>query len=248
VVGPGKYKLVYTGPGYYTQTKDTTVFRNNPSKTIEMEDVILDTHPPAEKQIVYEKIDLSDIPEVSSVDSSILIRNLQVLDVSDSDLADTAVLYYTVQVMALYNPVDVSYFRHVSDIMVLYNGNDLFYRYTTGHFDNKEEAYTHKADLIRMGYPDDLFVKKVTKMTRDKNVPEQKYYTIQLKSLSAPANIDEVFSGLKGVKETKEIDGLYHYLYGRYTSPAEAASALERAKRMGFGDAFVREISVLIKK
>jgi hypothetical protein len=248
VVGPGKYKLVYTGPGYYTQTKDTTVFRNNPSKTIEMEDVILDTHPPAEKQIVYEKIDLSDIPEVSSVDSSILIRNLQVLDVSDSDLADTAVLYYTVQVMALYNPVDVSYFRHVSDIMVLYNGNDLFYRYTTGHFDNKEEAYTHKADLIRMGYPDDLFVKKVTKMTRDKSVPEQKYYTIQLKSLSAPANIDEVFSGLKGVKETKEIDGLYHYLYGRYTSPAEAASALERAKRMGFGDAFVREISVLIKK
>ena len=48
--------------------------------------------------------------------------------------------------------------------------------------------------------------------------------------------------------ESKEMDGLYHYLYGRYTSLAEVESALGRAKQTGFSDAFVREISVLIKK
>jgi hypothetical protein len=199
-------------------------------------------------QTTYEKLDLSDIPEVTAIDPSILIRNLQVLDVTDSDVADSSVLYYTVQVMALYNPVDVSYFKYVNDIKVLYNENDLFYRYTTGRFDVKEDAYTHKSDLMIKGYPDDLFVKKVTRMTSDKPVADQKYYTIQLKVTIAPVNVKTMFAGLKGVIETKEMDGLYHYLYGRYTSPAEVESALARAKQTGFSDAFIREISVLIEK
>ena len=101
-------------------------------------------------------------------------------------LHDSSVLYYTVQVMALYNPVDVSYFKYVNDIKVFYNENDLFYRYTTGRFDDKEEAYTHKSDLMIKGYPDDLFVKKVTRMTGDKPVANQKYYTIQLKVTPTP--------------------------------------------------------------
>lgn len=247
ITAPGRYNLVYTGPGYYTQTIDTTILIDNPSKVIEMEDVILDTYPPLSKP-VYEKLDLTNIPEVAAVDPSILIRNLQVLDVSESDVSDTTVLYYTVQVMALYNPVDVSYFKYVSDLKVLYNESDLFYRYTTGNFDSKNDAYAHKESLLSKGYPDDLFVKKVTRMTKDKIAPVRKYYTIQLKVLSRPGNMDALFPVLKGVNEVEEMDGFYHYHYGRYTSQAEAESALGRAKQMGFGDAFVKEIVVLTKK
>ena len=214
---------------------------------IELKDIILDTYP-SSTPVAYEKLDLSNIPEVSEIDPSILVRNLQVLDISDSGITDAEVLYYTVQVMALYNPVDVSYFKYVSDIKVLYNENDLFYRYITGNFNDIEEAYAHKEDLLSMGYPDDLFIKKVTRMTGDKPVTNRKYYTIQLKVLSSAVNINNVFAGLNGVREAKEMDGLYHYLYGRYTSSVEADAALERAKLSGFTDAYVREIFVLLEK
>jgi hypothetical protein len=44
---------------------------------------------------------------------------------------------------------------------VFYNRDDRFYRYTTGTFDLKSEAYAEKERLLRLGYPDDIFVKKV---------------------------------------------------------------------------------------
>jgi hypothetical protein len=163
-------------------------------------------------------------------------------------MQDTTILYYTVQVMALYNPVDISYFRYVSDINVFYSETDLFYKYTTGIFTVKDEAYAHRDDLINKGYPDDLFIKKVTRMTGEKPVPSQKYYTIQLEATSAPVDIKTTFAGLKGVRETQEIDGMYHYLYGRYTSTTEANTVMKRKQIMEFKDAFVREINVLIKE
>ena len=244
IVAPGKFRLVYTGPGYYPQSIDTTIAKNTPAGIIHLKDVLLDKNPP----LVYEKIDLSDIPVVDQIDPNILIKNLRVYDVTENDQQDTSILYYTVQVMALYNPVDISYFKYVSDIKVFYNEVDLFYRYTTGIFKVKDEAYSHRDDLFRKGYPDDLFIKKVTRGTGEKAVPSQKYYSIQLKATSIPLDINDTFAGLKGVRETKEIDGMYHYLYGRYTSADEAKTVMQRKQIMEFKDAFVREISILIKK
>jgi hypothetical protein len=245
IVAPGKFRLIYTGPrGFYPQTIDTSVVINSPERIINLKDIVLDKKP----AIIYEKLDLSDIPTVAAIDSSILIKNLRVYDVTENDLQDTTILYYTVQVMALYNPVDISYFRYVSDIKVFYSETDLFYRYTTGIFANKGDAYAHRDDLINKGYPDDLFIKKVTRMSGEKPVPSQKYYTIQLTATSVPVDIKTVFAGLKGVTETQEIDGKYHYLYGRYTSSTEANTVMQRKQIMEFKDAFVREITVLIKK
>jgi hypothetical protein len=245
IVAPGSFRLVYTGPdGYYPQHIDTMVVMNNPSRVINLKDIILDKNAP----VIYEKLDLSDIPIVDKIDSSILIRNLRVYDVTDNDMQDTTILYYTVQVMALYNPVDISYFKYVSDIKVFYNESDLFYRYTTGIFKIKDEAYAHRDDLINKGYPDDLFIKKVTRMSGEKAVPSQKYFTIQLKATKERVDIKTTFPGLTGVRETEEIDGMYHYLYGSYTSAAEANTVMSRKQMKGFNDAFVREIIILIKK
>jgi hypothetical protein len=244
IVAPGKFRLLYTGPGYYPQRIDTTILKNTPAGIIHLKDIILDKNPP----LVYEKIDLSDIPVVDQIDPNILIKNLRVYDVTENDQQDTTILYYTVQVMALYNPVDISYFKYVSDIKVFYNEADMFYRYTTGIFTIKDEAYAHRDDLFSKGYPDDLFIKKVTRGTGEKAVPSQKYYSIQLKATSVPVDINTTFAGLKGVRETKEIDGMYHYLYGRYTSADEAQTVMQRKQIMQFKDAFIREISILIKK
>jgi hypothetical protein len=46
---------------------------------------------------------------------------------------------------------------------VMYNDIDKFYRYTTGRFQTREEAYSLRLELIRKGYPEEIFIKKVSK-------------------------------------------------------------------------------------
>jgi hypothetical protein len=242
-VAPGNFRIVYTFPGYYEQSIDTTIVLSNPSRIINLADVILDKT----KSVVYKKLDLSNIPVVSKIDSSILIKNLKVQDVTENDMLDTTILYYTVQVMALYNPVDISYFKYVSDIKVLYNDADLFYRYITGYFDKKDDAYTHLNELIKKGYPDDLFVKKVSRISNEIQIPEKRYYTIQLKATQERLNVKTVFAGFSGIREVEEIDGLYHYFYGQYTSPEEAKKILQKIQLTRFKDAFVRKIILIVK-
>jgi hypothetical protein len=115
----------------------------------------------AEGDTVSISFDAADLPYISEVDSSQLITDLVVRDVKETDAEDDPdVLYYTVQVMALYNPVDPAYFEY-AEIYVFFNRTDRFYRYTTGRFSTRAEAFNEKERLLRLGYPDDIFVKKV---------------------------------------------------------------------------------------
>jgi hypothetical protein len=120
-------------------------------------------NPPSDvhRDTVTISFDPADLPYLTSLDTTMLVTDLVIRDVRDTDAEiDPEVLYYTVQVMALYNPVDPEYFEY-ADIVVFYNSDDRFYRYTTGTFDLKSEAYAEKERLLRLGYPDDIFVKKV---------------------------------------------------------------------------------------
>ncbi len=162
----GEFRLVYSGYGYFSQTIDTTILEDNPTLGLTIDvslerDTSVKLNPPAE--IIYDKINLAEIPTVSEIDTSILIRNMNVTDVSDINVDDSDVLYYTVQVMALLNPVDVSYFTYIDDMKVMYNDEDKFYRYTTGRLQTREEAYALRTELIRKGYPEEIFIKKVSK-------------------------------------------------------------------------------------
>lgn len=165
-VSPGAFKLFYKGHGYLTQTVDTTILQDHPSLTINI-DVSLERDKKVKfskgLSIVYDKINLALIPTIASADTSTLIRNLKVTDVGDVNIKDSDVLYYTVQVMALHNPVDVSSFKYITDMKVLYNDSDKFYRYTTGRFPTREDAFILRLELIRKGYPDEIFIKKVSK-------------------------------------------------------------------------------------
>lgn len=125
--------------------------------------VLMTFNPSAEetRDTVTISFDPADLPYITLTDSSSLITDLIIKDVRDTDEeTDPNVLYYTVQVMALYNPVDPAYFEY-ADISVFYNRVDRFYRYTTGKFDTRAKAYEEKERLLRLGYPDDIFVKKV---------------------------------------------------------------------------------------
>jgi hypothetical protein len=164
-VTPGKFRLFYRGFGYVTQTIDTAIKQDNPSMALNI-DVSLDRDlsvKRSNKPVVYEKINLSLIPTIAKVDTSLLIRNFKVSDVGDLNVKDSDVLYYTVQVMALHNPVDISFFKYISDLKVLYNDSDKFYRYITGKFPTREDANLLRLELIRKGYPEEIFIKKVSK-------------------------------------------------------------------------------------
>jgi len=146
-VNPGEFKLIYKSVGYFSQIIDTAIVQDYPALFLNLDvTLIRDTtikrdvpHP-----MVYDKINLESIPAVSSIDTSILIRNMNVNDISDKNVKDTDILFYTVQVIALHNPVDISYFKYITDIIVMYNDVDKFYRYTSGRFSNREEAFALK--------------------------------------------------------------------------------------------------------
>jgi hypothetical protein len=159
---PGKYRLIYTGEGYITQSLDTTI--NDGTGKIALNiDMVLKRDPAFAKGTTFDRINLDAIPLIAEADTSKLIKNLNVNDLNDSNINDADILYYTVQVMALYNPIDISYFRYIPDIQVMYNDQDKFYRYTTGMFHDREEAFALRLELIRKGYPEDIFIKKVSK-------------------------------------------------------------------------------------
>lgn len=163
---PGEYRLVYNGIGYFSQSIDTTLLQNNPSLVITIDVSLLRDNSVKRvvpQPVVYDKINLAEIPTVSAIDTSILIRNMNVNDVTDKNVNDSDVLYYTVQVIALHNPIDVSYFKYIPDMKVLYNDTDKFYRYMSGRFSTREEAYSLRSELIRKGYPEVIFIKKVSK-------------------------------------------------------------------------------------
>jgi hypothetical protein len=168
-VAPGQFSIFYRGLGYLTQKVDTAILQDNPTLslnidvTLERDTTVKLISPPPPVPIIYDKINLALIPTVSSVDTSMLIRNLNVSDVGDMNIKDSDVLYYTVQVMALHNPVDVTYFKYIADMKVMYNDIDKFYRYTTGRFSTREDAYALRLELIRKGYPEEIFIKKVSK-------------------------------------------------------------------------------------
>jgi len=176
LVPSGDYKINFTGYGYFPQTVDTTILNDHPSTIVTIDatlerdnSVVLIAEPEAEIlevspiSVRINMIDLSNIPTVESIDSSILVVDMQVSDINDTSINDSDILYYTVQVMALYNPVDVTYFKYITDLKVLYNEDDLFYRYTTGIYETKEEAETWRNELFNLGYPKEIFIKKVSK-------------------------------------------------------------------------------------
>ncbi len=160
---PGNYRLVYSGLGYFTRTLDTTIVSENTKLAMNIDMVLKRDISAKRAGESYTMINLDAIPVITVVDTSILIKNLKVNDLGDVHIKDSDILYYTVQVMALKKPIDMSYFKYIPDIKVMYNDQDKFYRYTSGKFKTKEEAFALRKELIKKGNPEQIFIKMVSK-------------------------------------------------------------------------------------
>lgn len=162
-VSPGLFRIFYSGAGYLRKSVDTLIVQGSQEMSLKIDVALFKDTVAKREPVKYEKIDLQKIPVIAEVDTSILIKNMQVNDESDKNVVESDVLYFTVQVIALHKPVDATYFRYINDIKIMYNDVDKFYRYTTGTYQSREEAYRHRDELIRKGYPKQIFVKKVSK-------------------------------------------------------------------------------------
>jgi len=137
---------------------------------------------------------------------------------------------YSVQLMALKNPVKVDYFKDVDNV-VLTEYPDGFYRYTVGNTESYQEALTLKEKINALGYTDAFVrINDETKST----------YTIQIMALIIPVTPD-YFKDLTSVTVTKGADDYFRYTVGDYASYEEAKQDLNNIKSIGYTSAFVKK-------
>lgn len=161
---------------------------------------------------------------------------------------------YTIQLMALKNPVRADHFSDMSDIIIQV-GNDGFYRYITGQFDGIYEA---ESDLIKIkssGY-ENAFIRKLNLyqyLSLNTNVQVQSsyepktsavedIYTIQIMALRNPVPV-AYFKNLTNVKVSYGSDKLFRYTYKEFSSIDSAETNLEVIKNKDYQGAFIRKIT-----
>ncbi|MBN1990312.1 MAG: PD40 domain-containing protein [Bacteroidales bacterium] len=136
---------------------------------------------------------------------------------------------YTVQLLALKNPVNLEFFENDFDVTVTLTKSDSLYRYTTGIFKTLAEA-NEAAKLLREAGYISCFVKGIY------SYPS---YTIQLMALVQPAD-PSIFANLPEVSYSKGSDKLFRYTYGRYESREEALTQINDVKAAVNQSVFVK--------
>jgi len=177
---------------------------------------------PSEKQVVE---------EVSTPKKEETIPEKEIIKyVPKSSSSTTGKKSYSVQLMALKNPVEVDYFKDI-DHVVLTKYPDGFYRYTVGNTTSYEEARNIKNEINKLGYKD-AFIRI--------NDELRSSYTIQIMALIIPVK-PEYFKDLINVVVTKGADDYFRYTIGDYDSYEEAKSELNNIKSIGYSQAYVKK-------
>ncbi len=159
-VSHGTYRIDCDGEGILP-LQDTIVIKEDAPSLKIVHDIYL------EKDTSWvPKKKTPPLPETTSRDTFNIVTNVMVKNPEYVDKQGRKVLYYTVQVMALLNPVEVSYFKNLKGVVVLH-GKDAFYRYTVGQYKTLKEAQKARQKILKKGYAD-VFVKKVYSDSEDK--------------------------------------------------------------------------------
>ena len=132
--------------------------------------------------------------------------------------------------------------------------------YALGVFYNKMDALKYLEYAKQKGFNNAYLVNQYELEDESKTIikPEeqqsalkkinQDILTIQVKATRNALNIKKIFKGLDGVKEIRTSDGFYKYYYGEYTSVIKAREALASVKKIGFEDAFIRNLYLLMSQ
>lgn len=151
---------------------------------------------------------------------------------------------FTIQILALRNPVDLSRFGKLNEVSE-YTGKDGYYRYITGVYNSKEEARIYLSANLASLYPDAFVVplERYSDMhdSISRTVTGKIYYTIQFSATRKPAPKNK-YKNLGNIHTSFGKDGFYRYSSGLYNNQLEAEIELDRIKSLGFSDAFLKKL------
>lgn len=152
---------------------------------------------------------------------------------------------FAIQIFALKTPVEPGKFSHLGDVMVR-KYNDGLYRVIYGNYETHEDAESDLPDVKKRGFEDAFIVelesKRISTVKDTLLKTEAENFTIQLKALRSKLPPD-YFSPISGISEIKGRDDLFRYIYGEFGNIKSAESELEKLRKKGFNDAFIRKIS-----
>lgn len=143
---------------------------------------------------------------------------------------------FTVQIMALRKPVDLSFFKGLTHIAVTYSG-DRWYRYTLGVTTTVQEAESQLEEAVNKGYRDAFIRRKGL-------VPQ---YTIQVMAVPGPVVDLSGFSNLPEVMAMKGSDNFCRYFTGEYETREAAGEKLKEIQGLGYSSAFIRRTGDFMK-
>lgn len=124
---------------------------------------------------------------------------------------------------------------------------DSSYLYLMGGFRTKLDAITYLVSLKNDGFENSYVITEYDlpeKETVSSKLPP--LYTVQIHALRKKYR--DKFPGLRNVREISGGDGFYRYTVGEYKGYARAKAALERIKKIGYSEAFIKAVELLEKQ
>lgn len=221
---PGKYKVDISAEGF----KNYTGEMNFPLDFADL------SYSFQVRLVPEEGTEISQVVFAETSTVSTLIADTMDIELKRSDFTEVNTekinRYYTVQFIALRNPVGIEKFSHISGSSVVV-GNDGFTRYRVGLYNTIAEARPVRNDLRKRGYPD-AFVRYY---------PISARYAIQI--AASPHELEaDVFDELGDAYVAEGPDGVYRYVYRFFDDMEHASQQLKRLQDLGYDEAFIRRI------
>ena len=161
---------------------------------------------------------------------------------------------YSIQLKATRNPLDIGrIFSRIEGVKEM-KSSDGFYKYYCGDYLTHSQAVEALLAIKKSGF-EDAFIVKQSEPDNDSKINlnpdegkaisgkiDKRLYTIQIKATKNQLDIGRVFTGMAGVKEIKSSDGFFKYYYGEYSGLSKANEALLAIKKLGYEDAFIKNL------
>ena len=220
-------------------------------------EILVDNNGEVSKYVPF--VPANDIVDVEAAITDTIQDSLSINEsIAKEELGDVSSIIYRIQIGAFNVPLPDAVFQGV-DNLLSFTGKDGFIRYMAGSFSDYQGAIDYQAQMRARGFSDafivtfqdgnriglDIAIKdnniKINQ-TKESNQPSDDFkFTVQIMVSEGLVSADDIVLMAKLGKIDKRATGsdMYEYYAGTYSSLEEANIQLERAKNIGFSDAFV---------
>lgn len=265
-INPGIYKVLINNDNYNSYTGQINIPKDYSNSTYPFEALVepLETEqeelvaevieePVVEPKIIEQpvsqpenvvveespKVEIKEIAVIEEIPEPIVEEKTpekEIVKYIPKTTTSSGLKTYSVQLMALKNPVEVDYFKNVDHVKLAKYPDD-YYRYTVGNTSSYSEAQKLLLKIHEIGYKDAFIRVNESDFVASKSNSK---YTIQIMALIIPVS-PEYFKELSSVEVIKGSDDYFRYTIGSYNSYEEAKQELSNIKSLGYNQAFIKK-------